>query len=352
MTAFSSPAPSAWWASSAGSASPSASSAARRCACSSALRCGAMPASTAIRTSSCRNRRPPPSGDKDPGRQALADRRVGAKSRRHEPLVHPRPGHGRGSPPRAACRRRRASRAPTASRTVGGHRRPSGLQDLAHVERVAAGYAVQLDGINVTLPDECPDSLLGQWRQPHPPGRALRGEIAEDHTERMVGGQLVVAVCGDHECGTFGPAADRGNFNRSTVASSAQCTSSITAMVQAPGEPISARKAANSRSRGAPRRHSSAKFPAGLRADVEQRPERPRGQQAIAAAPQPAGARRAAARTPRAARSSRSQTHRTPGPAGRCRFSLLRSVLGQTSAETTPAPTAPSYEPPDCSPGW
>ena len=55
-TAAPSPAPSAWWASTAGSVLPMSRSTASTRAYSSLLRCGAIASSTAIRTSSCRNR--------------------------------------------------------------------------------------------------------------------------------------------------------------------------------------------------------------------------------------------------------------------------------------------------------
>ena len=77
------------------------------------------------------------------------------------------------------------------------------------------------------------------------------------------------------------------------MASSAQCTSSITATVKRRASRARPGSAVNNRSRGAPPSAQLGELAAELRADVEQRAERPRGEQAVAAAPQPAGPRQA-----------------------------------------------------------
>ena len=157
-------------------------------------------ASTAIRTSSCRNRRPVPSVARIPeSRQAcmagpgsgmsVASRPASTRGAEHRGRLDRLPGR---SPARA-------SRAATASRTVGGTDGQPGSSTSIDVERVAAGDPVQLGGVHLARARQRPDRAGGQRRQLHPPGAALRGQVAEDQPERVIVGDLVVPVGGHHQ---------------------------------------------------------------------------------------------------------------------------------------------------------
>ena len=142
-------------------------------------------------------------GHQDPGLQALVHVLSGpgarAVQRRGEQAqADPAADDGGGLERPAAARRGpghpRADRVPDGGRD----RRPAGLQDLADVERVAAGHPVQLGGVHLARPGQRGDRRHRQRRQPHPPRRALGGQVAEHDPERVVHGQLVVTV-GDQQ---------------------------------------------------------------------------------------------------------------------------------------------------------
>ena len=54
-------------------------------------------------------------------------------------------------------------------------------------------------GVHISLRGQRAHGLLRQRRQPQPPGGALRGQVTQDHAERMVVGQLVVTVGGQQQ---------------------------------------------------------------------------------------------------------------------------------------------------------
>ena len=300
-TAGASAAPSAWWASSAGSAPPRSSSAVSSRLCSSAVRCGGMLASTAIRTSSCRNRSPGPSAMRIPvlrpsSRPAVspgpsAGSAAWLVQRRGQQLaVHPA-ADDRGRLDQAAGAGGGPGEA-GADRVADGGRdgRPAGFEDLADVERVAAGDPVQLGRVGAVRPGQRGDGADRQRRHPHPAGGPLGGQVAEHHPERVVRGDLLVPVGGQ----------DQGRYPGQAAAEVAeQVGGGLVGPVQVlddhDGQRARCSQLGQERGEqlipGGALAAQHGELPAGLRADVEQRAQRPRGQQPVAASPQPARVR-------------------------------------------------------------
>ena len=230
-------------------------------------------------------------GNEDPGRDALVGRCLRV---RQDPgqqgRFHARPDDCRGlhRPPGAGARPGEPSAHRVAHRR--GDRRPPGLQDLAHVERVAAGDPVQFGGVDVTLPDQLADGFHGQRGEPHPPGRALCGQVAQDQPERVIGGHFVVAVTGQQQrrYPAQPPPEEAEQVDRGLVGP-------VHVLEHRHGEPGGrANLGEEAGEQPLPRRPAAAQggeLPVELRADVEQRAERAGGEQAVATAPQPAGPR-------------------------------------------------------------
>jgi len=212
--------------------------------------------------------------------------RVG-QDRRQQPAAHPRPDH-RGGLHRAASRRGRAGE-PRANHIPHGrgHRRPPGRQDLGHKERVAAGDPVQLSGVHVALPSEHPDRARRQRRQPHPPGGPLGGQITQNHTQRMTLPHLIVPVRHQHQHRhpAQPPPQEAHQVNGRLI-------SPMQILHRHHGEDGRGKLGRERGEQPVPRRPPAAQpgqIPTGLRADIKQRAQRPRGQQAITGTPQPAG---------------------------------------------------------------
>ena len=149
---------------------------------------------------------------------------------------------------------------------------------------------MQFGGVDVPLPDQLADGVHGQRGQPHPPGSALRGQVTEHHAERVVHGEFVVAVCGEQQRRhppqpppEEAEQVDRGLVGRVYVLNHRHGEPGGRAdLGQEPGEQAFPRRLAAAQ---------GGELPVELRANVEQRAERARGEQAIAATPQPASPR-------------------------------------------------------------
>ena len=142
-----------------------------------------------------------PVRDEDPGRQAVLHR-----------ATRSRPGSAAAAPGRpGADDRRRLHRPPGGRRGPGQpgahhvahrrrHRRPAGVQDLAHVERVAAGHAVQFLGIDLR------SARPGSGPPPPSSGGSRIRRVARcvarspsTSAERVIVAELIVAVGDQHQ---------------------------------------------------------------------------------------------------------------------------------------------------------
>jgi hypothetical protein len=91
-----------------------------------------------------------------------------------------------------------------ASRTEDGS--PSRGERLDDEERVAAGQAPQPVGVDVGRPGQVAHGRLRQRRQRHAPGCGAGDEVADEHRQSRVDGQLVVAIGDeDHRPGVLDP---------------------------------------------------------------------------------------------------------------------------------------------------
>ena len=156
----------------------------------------------------------------------------------------------------------------------------------------------------------------GQPRDGDPAGAALGRELREAPAQRVPRRDLVVAVGEQEQHRERRGCACPTKRSRSSVASSAQCTSSNTSTdggvrrrLRRPAVP--GRSPRGSSSLIGRRQEGAAE----LRGDVEQRAEGPRGEQAVAGAPGPARSRLEPLAAPREERTCRHRPRRRRAPA-------------------------------------
>jgi hypothetical protein len=149
---------------------------------------------------------------------------------------------------------------------------------------------VQLGGVHVARARQRPDRAGGQRRQLHPPGAALRGQVAEDQPERVIVGDLVVPV-GGHDQGRAAaepPAEVAQKVDGGFVGPVHVLHHRDRGGAGRPGADLGQERGKQPVPWRAGLAGQAGQLPARLGGDVEQRAERPRGHQPLAAAPQPA----------------------------------------------------------------
>ena len=124
----------------------------------------------------------------------------------------------------------RLARPSTASRTVGGTVRAAAGQHLGDEERVARRLDVKLLGIDAVRDGELLDGAARERRQAQLRHARRGAELAHCETQRVRRLELILAI-GDDDQRAERLGTPRQQSQMSSVASSAQCTSSITAIV-------------------------------------------------------------------------------------------------------------------------
>ena len=182
------------------------------------------------------------------------------------------------------------------SRPPGPARRPGprrhlghpGLQDLGHVERVSAGQLVQRGGLQVAAAGQLLHRAGGQGGQADPPGGALPGELAQRDPQLIVRRQVVVAEGDDEQDpGLAQPAAGEPEQVHGRLVGPVDVLHHH--HVQRPRPADLAQQCAEELIPARPAVAQIQQFAAQLVGQVVQRPERARGEQAVAGAPGPAG---------------------------------------------------------------
>jgi hypothetical protein len=159
-------------------------------------------------------------------------------------------------------------------------------EHLGDVERVAAGLAVKLARIDLVRRGQLADGLLGERRDREPRHRARRGQLPEHERERVGAVELVVAIAGEDE---RGHALDLAREQAQHV--EGRLVGPMEVLEHEDGR-APAGQLADERTGDLVRpglaRDELLEVAAGHLGDVEQRTERPRGEQAVAGTPEDA----------------------------------------------------------------
>ena len=133
----------------------------------------------------------------------------------------------------------RAMRARTASRTVAGSASPPLARISVTKNALPPGAPVQLGRVEIGtgIAGERRDRRGRQRWNPHDRNLALRSPVADQDAQRVVGGDLVGAERDHDQPADFRSYRTANARSMSTVASSAQCPSSMSTMVGGPSNP-------------------------------------------------------------------------------------------------------------------